>query len=461
MIGVRLLSGVAPTLPRAGEVTFGWRGVGLVLLLALVSGALVNLSPVAAALKHKAIASLRGDARRTGTSRGTSAFRAALVVSEFALALPLLLGAGLLLNSFLRLQQVDPGFDPTGVVAVRVALPAVRYADPPAIERFWKQALARLEEVPDLTSVGLVADLPPDTQGQTNNFSLIDHPPAPGGADYSSPWTVATPGYFRTLSIPLLEGRMFSTIDSTTGAPVVLVSRTWARKYFPGESVIGRQMISAGCTTCPRTTVVGVVGDVKYSGMAADGEGVYTPLEQGLPPGMHFVAHIRTSPAAAFAVIRRELAAVDPGLAPVEIVLSERVHASLGDPRRWTGVLGAFAVAGLILAALGIFGLMSYTVRQRRREIGVRLALGAEPGEVTRMIVGRGMRYALVGTVIGLAVAALETRWLRALLYQVETTDPLTVAGSAAVLLLVALAASWLPGWRAARIKPVEAIQTE
>jgi predicted permease len=459
--GVRLVTAIAPTLPRIGEVTLGFRGMGMVLVLALVSGILVNISPVAAALSGRGTGSLRADARRAGTSRRTNALRGALVVGVFALALPLLLGAGLLLNSFLRLQRVDPGFNPEGAISVRLTLPPARYPDDAAIQKFWRQVLARVEELPVFSAVGLMSDLPPDTQGQTNNFDLVDKPVPAGTAEYIAPWSGASPGYFRVLGIPLLEGRLFTEADSASAPPVVLVSRTWATKYFAGESALGKRLISGGCDTCARTTVIGVVGDVKYSGMAGDGDGVYSPFTQFTPNTMHLVARSRVGPGEAFAALRRELGAIDPELPVTEAVLSQRVHASLADPRRWTTVLGAFAGAALALAALGIFGLMSYTVRQRRREIGVRLALGAEPAMVTRMIVGRGMRYALIGTTIGFAVSVVEARWLRSLLYDVQASDPVTLTGSALVLLLAALCACWVPGWRAARIRPVEAMQAE
>ena len=477
LAALRLVTAVAPRLPRIGEVSLGSRGIVVIGALALIAGLLVNLSPVAAALRGRSAGSLRSDARRSGTSRRTSILRGALVISEFALALPLLLAAGLLLNSFLRLSRINPGFDPEGVVAIQVTPPTARYAGFPELQRFWRQLITRAGEQPMFTAVGASGGLPPDLFGQTNNFNLVSRPVAEGAAEYVSVWATVSPGYFAALGIPLMEGRLFNEGDSASAAAVaagpgsaaaaagppavVIVSRAWAARYFPGESAVGQQLISGGCYQCPRTTVVGVAGDVKYSGIAGDAEAVYQPLAQSQARGMFLVVRSRVAPAAALATLREQVATLDPGLPVTETSLAEQLRNSLADPRRWTGILGAFAGVGLLLAALGIFGLMSYTVRQRRREIGVRLALGAEPGAITRMIVARGMSYAGLGTAAGLLIAMLEQRWLGSLLYDVGATDPLTLGAAALVLLLSALGASWLPGWRAARIRPIEVMQAE
>jgi predicted permease len=459
--GLRLLAQLAPTLPRIREVALDARTVGFAVLAAIASGLLVSVSPVLVALRGATGPSRYGDQRRTGADRRTTALRSALVVTEFALALPLLLGASLLFRSFLRLQQVDPGFDPAGVVSVSLALPAARYPGDPEMQRFWRELERRAAEPPGVAAAGVATELPPSQPGNVNNFDLMDRP-VQGVAEHLSPWSFVTPGYFEALGIPLLDGRMFTAADSGGAPPVVLVSRWWAERYYPGETAVGRRMVEGGCTTCPPTTVIGIVGDVKYLGLDGSGDVIYSPLAQSASPqNAHLLVRSRALPSATLQALREVVAGLDADLPVVEQTMTGRLEAALTGPGRAAGVLASFAVVAVILAALGIFGLMSYTVRQRQREIGVRIALGAEPAAIARMIVARGMRYAAIGTTIGLALTLLEARWLQAYLFGVGATDPLTIAGVASGLLLVASGACWLPGRRASRINPVEAIAAE
>jgi putative ABC transport system permease protein len=254
---------------------------------------------------------------------------------------------------------------------------------------------------------------------------------------------------------------MFTEADSGEAPPVVLVSRWWAERYYPGESAVGRQMVEGGCTTCTPTTVIGVVGDVKYLGLTESGDAVYSPLVQSLSRTASLVVRTRDLPAATSQSLREVVAGLDAELPLVEQTMADRLDRALAGPGRSTAVLGTFAVAAVILAALAIFGLMSYTVRQRQREIGVRIALGADPAAIAGMIVGRGMRYATVGTVIGLGLTLMEARWLKAFLFGVSASDPPTTVAVAAALLLVAAIACWLPALRASRIHPVEAIAAD
>jgi ABC-type antimicrobial peptide transport system permease subunit len=207
--------------------------------------------------------------------------------------------------------------------------------------------------------------------------------------------------------------------------------------------------------------VVGVVGDVPYLGLASDAEGVYAPLAQQGSPRLYLVVRSRLAAAGTLRALRSAVASLDPELAPVEVDMTEHLHLALGDPRRWTAVVGAFAAAGVFLAALGIFGLMSYAVRQRRRELGVRLALGASPRALRRLVVQRGMQYALRGTLIGLFLSMFESRWLGSLLFGVDATDAMTLVTAVAVMLAVAAVACWVPGMRAARLRPLEVMASD
>jgi putative ABC transport system permease protein len=457
-LGLNLVGFVAPNLPRLAEVALDARVVALVAIATVLSGVLVGIAPVASV---GAAASARPEGQRAGVSRHTNRMRGALVVAEFALALPLLLGAGLLLNSFLQLERVDPGFDPSGAVSVGLSLPTARYRDGAAVQAFWRQVEARAGEAPGVAAVGLTSALPPDNGGDVTNFDLVDHPVPSGAAEPVSPWMAVTPGLFPALGVRLLGGRSFTAADSGNAPPVVVVSRAWAQHFFPRESAVGRQLVEGGCYDCPRTTIVGVVGDVKYLGIAGAGEAVYGPLTQSNARTVHVVVRTAAAPPAAFRALREAVRGLDPELPVVETTLQARLETSLADPRRWTAILSAFAAAAALLAAVGIFGLMSFVVRQRRREMGVRLALGAEPVSLTLLVLRRGMRYALLGTAIGLGLSVLEGRWLGSLLFGVGAMDPVTVAAAALLLLGIALAACSVPGLRAARVSPVEVLATE
>jgi predicted permease len=458
--GLQFVATIAPTLPRIAEIGLDGYTVAFAFGCAAFTAIVMSISPIAS-LFARETASLRTDERRIGTSRRTNVIRGALVTAEFALALPLLLGAGLLLHSFARLQRVDPGFDPDGIMSVNVALPSGRYPDYPDMMRFWRRVVSAFDGVPGFAAVGLSSAMPPDDAGEENNFDLIDKPVADGASEPTAPWAGVTPGYFEALGVPLLEGRHFTLGDTANVPGVILVSRSWADRYYPNESPVGKTLVAGGCRTCPPTTVIGVVGDVKYLGLAGNGDAVYQSIDQTGPRYLNLFVRSRLAPAATFDVVRERIAAIDPELVLAETTLSTRLDAALGDPRRLTMVLSSFAGAAAALAALGIFGLMSYVVRQRRREIGVRIALGAEPASVTWMIVTRGMRYALIGTAVGFGIALAEARWLEPLLFQVETTDPLTLVAGAMVLLAAGVLACWIPGRRAARVAPTEAIGGE
>jgi predicted permease len=371
----------------------------------------------------------------------------------------------LLLNSFLRLQRVDPGFAPEPVATARVSLPAARYANDTLLTAFWNRMLPALGGLGGVALVGLGDALPPDAN-QTfnqNNFDLIDHPVGEGRPQPVSSWITVTRDYFGTLGIPLLEGRLFTPGDTGSAPPVVVVSRSWASHYFPGEHAVGRQMIEGGCVTCPRTTIVGVVRDVRYDGLTQPGEAIYGPMEEGpWRRTVHLFVRTRGTGTDAIPAIRAALLAFDPGVSIDQPqAMREVFEGSINQPRHLTTLLLGFAAAAVALAAVGIFGLLSYVVAARRREIGVRMALGADRRAVVRMIVARGLWLAGTGAVIGLAVALVATRWLAESLFQVSPTDPATLALVTLALLAVALVACWVPAHRAAATDPVQALRAE
>ncbi len=464
--GLRLLATIGPYIPRLDETHLDSRAVLFALGLAIVAGLVVATYPLVSLLRKDPSGAMAGGQRTVGGGQHAQTIRGAFVVGEFALALPLLAVAGLLLNSFLRLQRVDPGFAPEQVATARVALPVARYGNDTVLGEFWTRMLPRLGSLGGgVTLVSLGDALPPDANQNfnQNNFDLLDHPVGEGRPQPTSSWITVTRDYFGTLDVPLLEGRLFTAADTGSSPPVVVVSRAWARHYFPGEHAVGRQMIEGGCITCPRTTIVGVVGDVRYDGLTLPGEAIYGPMEQGpWRRTVHLFVRTRAGESDALPAIRAALLASDPGVSIDQPQGMREVFAgSIEEPRHLTTLLSGFALVALALAAVGIFGLLSYVVAARRREIGVRMALGADHRSVVGMIVGRGLWLAGLGALIGLVIAVVGTRWIAASLFEVSPTDPATLALVTAALLAVAAVACWVPARRAATTDPVHALRSE
>jgi len=459
--GLSLLRAVGPYVPRLAEARLDGRAMAFAVAVAMVSGIVVGAYPVLS-LFHAGQAGAAGGGRTVGGGRRVHAVRSAFVAAQFALALPLLAGAGLLMTTFLRLQHVDPGFEPDHLVTLDVALPSAGYANDAAIASYWRRASARISAIPGVGGAAISTAMPPNDEGNNeNNFDLVDRPVDAGTAQPTSPWPSVTNDYFATMGVRLIEGRLFEPTD-TGAAPVVVVSRAWADHYYPGQDAVGRQLISGGCTSCPHTTVVGVVTDVKYSGLRGSGDAVYSPATEGWFRTMHVFVRTSATSDGQLRTIRDELQAVDRSASlSTPAVMTETVYEDVAQPRHLMTLLGLFAAAALGLAAVGIFGMLSHTVAARRQEIGVRMALGARAGMVVGMIIRRGMAYAAMGAGVGLVVAAAGARLLAGQLYGVTAADPATLAEVTALLLAVALAACWLPARRAAQVDPARAIRTE
>jgi predicted permease len=457
---LRVLLTIGPPISRLSGAHIDVRAIAFAAVLALLTGVLVGLYPAMALMGRDFSGALRSGDREIGANRSTHVLRGALVTAQFALALPLLATAALMLNSFVRLQRVDTGFDPRGLVYVNVSLPTARYASPTDAAAFWNRALATVAEQPGVVAAGINDAMPPDEPSDINNFDLVDRPVPPGDAQPTAPYSTADAGFFAAAGIPLLDGRTFTTADTGTASPVMLVSRAWVRHYSADRPAVGRQLRGGGCTTCPPFTIVGVVGDVKYQGLNGNGESMYVPAAQNWSPS--FNLFVRMTPGAGDAVdrVRNAVRAIDAGLALDDAGrLEDRVYASVAPQRHWATLLGGFAIAALTLAAIGIFGMLSYLVAARRREIGVRVALGASRRGVIGMVVGRGMSYAIPGAVIGLFVSYVVRRRLEGVLFEVGGADPTTLAAVTGVFLVVALVASLLPARRAANVSPMEAMR--
>jgi putative ABC transport system permease protein len=463
--GVDMLLALSPeNIPRMDQVkvdgfVLGFAGLGT-FLSCLVFGlvpALYNVNPDLGE-------PLKGGGRGSAEVPGRRRLRDLLVILEFALALPLLVGAGLMINSFMRLQQVKPGFDPDHLLTVSLPLPALKYPKPEQAANFHQEMMRKVQTLPGVQAASLSTSLPLDG-GNTNDFELETHPTPQGTSAEVAEFNAVSPEYFRTLGIPLLKGRYLSEQDNTDAPPVTVVSETFARRYFPGEDPIGMRLKTGGCTECDWTTIVGVVGDVKNGGLGAEETpAMYCPFVQEAFNIRMMTLVLRTEgdPLSFVAAVRREVNSIDPDLALADIKsMDQLMSESLGQSRYRGVLLGIFAVVALTLAAVGIYGVIAYAVSQRTREIGIRIALGARKRHIFRMVVGHGMILSLIGVAIGIAASLMLTRFLSSLLYGVSSTDPLTFTSVVLLLISVALAACSIPARRATRVDPMIALRYE
>lgn len=460
---LRLLIVIASTMPRLSSAAIDGRALLFAIGVALLTGFVIGIHPVLTLMRNEPASSLSGGNREIGQGRRATRLRGALVAVEFALALPLLAGAGQLMDSITRLQRVDPGFDPSHIGYLAVVLPRARYDSVPRIAEYWRRAMAEASNIPGVVAVGYSTELPPSDVGNTNNFTVVGGPIAAGGVEPTSPWMIVTPSYFDAMGARLLDGRMFSAGD-TGVVNALIVSRSWAKRYSPDRPAIGRRVFEGGCTatTCPPLYIVGIATDVKYQGLAGNGEAAYRPSTEGMGRGGYLLVRTSGIPGPLLPRIRAAIRAIDPAVPVDEMAtMDDRVYTTTAAPRHWAMLLGGFALAALALAAIGTFGLLSYLVTMMWREIGVRVALGAQRQEIARMIVARGLTHSVAGAAAGLVIAVAGRQLLAASLYEVKAGDPTTLAAVTVALLLVALLASWIPARRAAKIDPMSAMRAD
>jgi predicted permease len=371
-------------------------------------------------------------------------------------------GTGLLLRSFWRLANVDPGFRAEGVLAVPVGLPRTSYPTPERQTAFIRDALARLSRLPGVDSAGAVSAIPLGRGGAATRFRPLDRPAPPRGEEPSGDVRIVTPGLFRTLAIPLLSGRDFDDRDAAGRPRVVVVNRELVRRFWPDKDPIG-QRLTLSWDGWIEAEVVGVVGDVRLTALDREPRAtLYWPQSQLASGFMTLMVRTSGSPQALASTVRKELATLDRDLPPGRVQTLEEVAAgSLERQRFLLRLLAGFALVALALAAVGVYGVMSYTVAERIPEVGVRLAVGASPGDIVRLILREGIALGASGVAIGLVLAAVGAGALRTLLFEVPPRDPLSLAAVAGLLLLATLAAAWLPARRAARIDPIKALRAE
>jgi putative ABC transport system permease protein len=395
---------------------------------------------------------------RSSAGSGGRWLRNALVMTEVALSLVLLIGAALLLRSFSRLVHVDPGFRPDTVLAFLVSLPRVSYKEDAQRAAFFDQLLERLEGLPGVTSAGMIQSLP-IRDDYFLSFSVRGRP-SPNASDPSASYRVVAPGYFDTLGIPLRRGRRFTTHDASGSPMVAIVDEAFARRYFPGEDPIGRG-ISVGNGTDGFYEIVGIVGDVRYGGLDAGAEPtVYVPYKQDVFSTMWIVVRTEGDPNGMASASRALVRDIDRNLpAYMMSSLADVVRDSLAQRRFSMLLLSLFALIALLLAAVGLYGVISHSVSARTQEIGVRLAIGAPRGRLLAMVIGQGMALVLAGIVVGLAGALALARLISTLLFEVTPFDPPSYASTVFALLAVAMIACWVPARRAMRVDPIAALR--
>ena len=452
------------TLPRYQEIGMGAEVLLFAFAVSMATGILFGLVPALQFSRPDLHATLKDGGR--GSSRvSRTGLRSLLVVGEIAISLMLLSGAGLMIRSFARLGAVDAGFDPRNVLTMRVVLTGSPHAATPERRNaFYREILGRVGAIPGVESVSGINHLPLAGDLWTFGF-LVEGRPAPSPAEIpKAAFRTVFPGYFHTMRIPMLRGRDIDARDDGAAPGVVVINQSLARRYWPNEDALGRRIRLD--PDGPWFTVAGVVKDVEQAdwGATAGSEFYFSQTQNPVDIQRYLTLVVRTSgdPLTLAGAIQSQIWSLDRDL-PVGDVASMQqvVERAVWQPRFSTTLLGGFAGLALVLAAIGIYGVMSFDVSRRTQEIGIRMALGAKPGDVMRSVLGGGGKLAAIGTAIGIAGALALTRYLKTLLYEVSTTDPATLTGAAALLGLVALAAVWLPARRATRVDPVVALRSE
>jgi putative ABC transport system permease protein len=462
--GLALLLAISPvSLSEIGSVHLSYPVLAFTAAVSIATAIICGFAPAFEGSRGSVQEALRDGARQIGASVRHRRIRQAFVVGEIALAVVLLVGAGLMIRSFGTLRGVNPGFDARNVLTARVTIPTRRYPDDAKRIDFFASLTTRLSAVPGVESVGAVSYLPLAGSGAATNFSIVGQPPPLPGQSPGTDVSVCDNGYLRTLKVPLLRGRLFSAREMREKSNVVIINDALARRYFPNEDPIGKSLVIAMNLPNVPTEIIGVVGNVKFSDLATEAHPTtYWPHPQLAYSAMTVTLRTASDPAAFAPLVEREVHAMDKDQPVADVrTMDQWVSRSLSQAKFSSTLLTAFAGLALALAAIGIYGVMSYSVSQRTSEIGIRLALGAEARDILRIVVGSAARLAVVGLAIGVSLALALSRTLTSLLYETAGTDPLTFTAVVAILGMVAIAASYVPARRASRIPPVEALRAQ
>jgi putative ABC transport system permease protein len=449
----------AGSIPRVADISLDRTVLLFAFLVTMATGIVFGLAPAWQASRGAVGAALKEGGRSSATSRGRR-LRSALLVAEVALSIVLLVGATLLLRSFAKLTNVEPGFDPAHVLAFRVALPQTSYPGPHQRAAFFDRLLEALHTTPGIEAAGMVQQLP--MRGDYVLSFTIDRRPVTRGEEPSANYRAVSPRYFAALRIPVLRGRAFTEQDVEKAPMVAVIDEAFAKRHFPGEDPMGRG-IDIGNGTDGFFKIVGVVADVHHEGLHAEpNPTMYVPFRQDVFGSMWLMARTSGDPAQFAGAARQAVAQLDPAIPAFSITPLEEVITESVAQRRFSMLLVAvFALVALFLAAVGLYGVVGYTVSQRTQEIGLRMAIGAQAGDVLRMVLGGGMKLAIVGVVIGIAGALGLARLVASMLFEVTPFDPASYAATAAVLLAVSALACYVPARRAMSVDPLVALRQE
>jgi putative ABC transport system permease protein len=465
--GVELLVGLEPQgVPRLKEVSVDGTVMAFTAMLAVLTGLLFGIVPAFQATRAAVSDSLKEAGRGAITSRSGARVRGALVVAEMALAVTLLAGAGLLIRSFATLAAVDPGFEVENALTFELSLSGERYAKDPQQVMFVDELMPRLRAIPGVQNAGASVFLPLSGSSIVLTFAVDGRPPLPPSQQPAIQVRVATPEYFETIGIPLKRGRWLTANDREGTPPVLLITEMAAREFFPNEDPIGKRLTIGWGRAGGRRAggeIVGIIGDVKDAGLAeADPPQVYLPYRQWPVQGMSVVLKTAVPPMSIVDAARHQVHAIDPNLPVANVrTLEQIVSRSISQPRFYMTLLAVFGASALLLAGIGIFGVLSYAVAQRTREIGIRMALGAPVAAVLRLIIRQAMILAGAGIALGITTAYFLSETLTTLLFNTSPTDRLTYAIVASVLVCVALVASYVPARRATKVDPIVALRAE
>jgi len=461
--GKELLLAFSPgNIPRFDEISVDASVFSFTLGITFLTTLVFGLVPALTSSKIDLTLSLKDGGQKGGGDARHNRARNLFVVLEVAFALMLLIGAGLMIKSFVRLQRVDPGFDPDNILALQISLPMSKYKEDPQLIAFYQQALERIKSLPGVANAGLTIALPSQGPAWTSDFTIEGRSPEDYGKEVRH--NVVSPDYFRTMRVPLASGRMFTDYDSKDHPLVVVINEALARGFFSNEDPIGKRLkFSKPEVEDDWITIVGVVKNEKLEGLAAEVKPeVYQPFPQSANDFVNLVVRTETDPRALTTAVRREISALDKDVPIFNITtMKEVLYESVARERFTVLLLTIFAGVALILSAVGIYGVMSYAVTQRTHEIGIRMALGANTTDVLRLVVRQGIKLTLAGIGAGIAGAFALTRLMENLLFGVGATDPLTFTVISVLLTFVALLACWLPARRAAKVDPMIALRYE
>jgi len=460
--GLHLFIRLAPDIPRLNETTMDPRVLIFSAALTLAAGLIFGVAPALQGLGTDSRGSLKESCNRLTSGATRARARNVLVVAEMALALMLLAGAGLLVRSFVRVQQVDPGFNAKNVLTAFVMLPPSKYPEPRRQAQFFYEVMERIASLPGVECAG-AADSAPMLTNDTGPVSIEGHPVVRDEEKIETERPKITPDYFRAMGIPLSRGRTFTWADNESSLPMAIINEAAARQYWPSEDAMGKRVKLEDGSAPVWRQIVGIVGDVREDGLVKAGRPeVYAPLLQAPVPYMALIVRTRTQPAALTAAVRQAVMAVDKDQPLFQVeTMQQVVDDSVAGRRFQMALLAVFAALALGLAAIGIYGLISYTVNQRTHEIGIRMALGAKREDVLHLVVRQGMMLAIAGVVVGTVGALLLTRFLSGMLYGVGVNDPTTLLSVATLLIGVAALASYIPARRATRVDPMVALRYE